>query len=368
MANCFLEDASASSAASRSALGTVYLYFKYCNLKCRHCWINPPYSDEVAVKADEAAMGEIISALEECRELGMTSVKLTGGEPFTRKDIFELLDYLKEKKIRLNVETNATLIGAREARALKEAGAWHIGVSLDGPNEDVHSSLRGVSGSFGAAVAGIEALKREDLNVQVICSLWRGNSLHIKPLIAMAKSLGAGSVKINIITDIERAGTMRSKGEVMSVREIIEFYRELSTELERDAIGGVIFDIPPAFHPVRRMRFEDTNTCGIFNILGILGDGRVSICGIGSSRDTLVLGRITKDRIADIWRDHAVLREIRENVPAKLEGICGRCMMKRYCLGKCRAEAYYAKGSLLAPLGFCQTAYEEGLFPRSRMV
>ena len=54
-------------------LRTVYFYSKYCNLKCRHCWINPPYSDTVSVKDDEASLEEIILALEECRRLGMNS-------------------------------------------------------------------------------------------------------------------------------------------------------------------------------------------------------------------------------------------------------------------------------------------------------
>ena len=369
MANCFLEDTAVDrSGYNKSVLGTVYLYAKYCNLKCRHCWINPPYTRNTDVKPDEAPIGEIISALEECRRLGMKAVKLTGGEPFTRIDIFELLDYLKKNSIRITVETNGTLIRERQARALKDAGAYHIGVSLDGPDEETHSSLRGVTGSFDAALEGIRALKKEGLNVQVIASLWKGNMARIKSTIVMVKALGVNSIKINPINYIERGGKMKEAGEVLSVKETIDYYNELSRDLEKDGISGVIFDIPPAFHPVKDMSFGHINTCGIFNILGILGDGSISICGIGSTVDTLILGRITKDKIEDIWRDSAVLKEIREYVPSKLKGVCGQCMMKKYCLGKCRAEAYYTEGSLLAPLGFCQTAYNEGLFPESRLV
>jgi len=363
-----LEDAVKGRPPSKTALGTVYLYFRYCNLRCRHCWIDPPYAEGPAIREDEASMADILSALDECRSLGMTSVKITGGEPFLRSDIFELLDYLKRNGIRIMMETNATLIREREARALKEAGASHIGVSLDGPDDAVHGSLRGLKGSFEAAIEGMKALKKEGLNVQVIISLWRGNRDHLKAAITMARALGANSIKINPINSIGRGGRMRDGDEVLGVGETIEFYRRLSAEMDREGIANVIFDIPPAFRPVRNMRFDRMCACGIFNILGILGDGRVSICGIGSSLETLVLGRITRDRIADIWRDHPVLKEIREKVPAKLEGVCGMCMMKRYCLGKCRAEAYYTQGSLTAPLSFCQAAYDEGIFPASRLV
>jgi SynChlorMet cassette radical SAM/SPASM protein ScmF len=251
---------------------------------------------------------------------------------------------------------------------LKDAGTSHVGVSLDGPNEEIHSALRNVAGSFCDALEGIKELKKERLNVQVIISLWKGNRDHIRSTVEMVKSLGVDSVKINPVNRIERANAMEANGEVLSVKETIEFHRDFSAGLEKDGISGVIFDIPPAFQPVKDMRFKRISTCGIFNILGILGDGRISICGIGSSLETLVLGKINKDRIKDIWSYHPVLKEIRENIPAKLEGVCSRCMMKKYCLGKCRAEAYYSEGSLLAPLTFCRTAYEKGLFPESRLI
>ena len=121
MCDCLAEDAPPLSKAGGYTLATVYLYFKYCNLRCRHCWINPPYSDTRSLKSDELEMSAIISALDECRSLGMTSIKITGGEPFVREDIFELLGYLKKNAIRINMETNAVLIREKEARALKEA-------------------------------------------------------------------------------------------------------------------------------------------------------------------------------------------------------------------------------------------------------
>ncbi len=350
------------------ALRTVYLYFKYCNLKCRHCWINPPYADSRGLREDEAPLDDIISCLEECRELGMRSVKLTGGEPFTRNDIFGLLEYVREKSIRLSMETNAVFIREKEAKALRQAQATLIAVSLDGPNAGIHEALRGVKGSFDDALKGIAALKKEGLSIQVITSLWRGNKDNIKSTIKLSRSLGASSVKINLIQGMCRADLMQERQETLTVKETIDFYNELNEEMNVLSPIRVIFDIPPAFKQVKNMRIESISTCSIFNILGILGDGAISICGIGSNVDRLVLGRIGKDRIKDIWSDHPVLREIRENIPARMSGICGRCMLRYYCLGKCRAEAYYSKGSVSAPLSFCQAAYEEGLFPGSRII
>jgi len=350
-------------------LNCVYLYFsKYCNLKCRHCWIDPLFSTDKLPKKDEIEIKTIISALEECRELGMTSVKITGGEPFLREDIFELLAYLKNNKIEIVFETNATLIKEKEARALKEANASQVAVSLDGPEENIHQSLRGIAGSFKEALEGIKFLKAENLNVQVIISLWRKNKDYIKATIDLSRHLGVNSVKLNIIQNISRADKMVGGNEILGVKEVIDFYKDLKEKLEKEAPFKVIFDIPPAFHPLVDGQLKDLATCGIMNILGILGDGKISICGIGRSSDTLILGRIDQNRIKDIWNGHPVLKEIRKNVPGNLEGVCGRCILRYYCLGKCRAEAFYTRGSLLAPLSFCQQAYEEGLFPQSRLI
>ena len=368
MCDCLAEDAPALSNAAGYTLATVYLYFKYCNLRCRHCWINPPYSPTRSLKSDELGMGAIISALDECRSLGMKSIKITGGEPFAREDIFELLEYLKKGGIRIDMETNAVLIREKEARALKEADVRQVAVSLDGPNARVHESLRGLGGSFADALKGACALIEERINVQIIACLWKGNMDRIKDTVLLAASLGASSVKINPVHAIARAHSMESSGETLSVKETIDFYHRLTGELKDEKRVKVIFDIPPAFRPMKEACRGRIGSCGIFNILGLLGDGRISICGIGSVADALVLGKIGEDRIKDVWHNNSVLKDIRRDVPSRLEGICGRCIFKGYCLGKCRANAYYLGGSVRAPLGFCQAAYEEGLFPASRMI
>jgi len=68
-----------------------------------------------------------------------------------------------------------------------------------------------------------------------------------------------------------------------------------------------------------------------------------------------------------VWQDNAILKALREGLPHRLEGVCGRCLMKGRCLGSCIAQNYYSKGSLWAPNWFCEQAEEAGLFPTSRL-
>ena len=89
----------------------------------------------------------------------------------------------------------------------------------------------------------------------------------------------------------------------------------------------------------------------------------MSICGIGASTPELLLGTIDERPLKDIWHDSEILNLIRKDIPSGLQGICGECMFKNFCLGKCRAEAFYSKGDISAPFYFCDEADRLGLFP-----
>lgn len=350
------------------ALSSVYLYFSSgCNLACRHCWIDPEFSAQ-GNPATDLPLDKITAALEECIPLGLGHVKITGGEPFIREDIFGLLDYLVSKKLNITIETNATLIKEKEARAIKNAGVSQVSVSIDAPTESLHEELRQVKGSFKAAVEGVKHLKEAGVkNLQIIMCLWRNNAHALMDMAYFTKDLGANSLKINPITPSYRSDKMREDSLLFSVREIIEIYQKLSPDFQQSGIK-VLFDIPPAFFSLEDFRKDRPGACGIKNLLGIIADGSISICGIGKVVDKLVLGRIGKDVIADIWKDNPVLKQIREEIPRKMEGVCGKCIFRFYCLGKCRAMVFYETENLLAPFSVCQQAYEQGLFPLGRLI
>jgi radical SAM protein with 4Fe4S-binding SPASM domain len=102
-------------------------------------------------------------------------------------------------------------------------------------------------------------------------------------------------------------------------------------------------------------------------ILGVIASGHYALCGIGEQVPDLVFGEVGKDLLEEVWRENAILKALREGLPERLEGVCGRCLMKQRCLGSCVAQNYYSKGSLWAPYWFCEQAEEASLFPTSRL-
>ncbi len=109
-----------------------------------------------------------------------------------------------------------------------------------------------------------------------------------------------------------------------------------------------------------------SDSCGIFNILGILANGSLAMCGIGMEIPELTYGQLRRDRVLEVWRDHPMLQNLRRDLPGKLEGVCGECLFKNQCLGSCVAENYHQAQRLTAPFWFCQQAQEAGALPVQR--
>ena len=357
-------------------LGALYLNISdRCNLRCRHCWLSPETVPGPGGAAESTEGGQGIVSLAVMKEvirqavpLGLHSVKLTGGEPFLRRDLLEFISFFHDRGLIVDVETNGTLIDDADARRLRECGVRTVSVSLDGPDEASHDAFRGMKGAFAAALRGIGHLRRHRVDTQVIMSLYRDNMAGLERVAFLAEARGASSFKVNPVLPMGRGLRMKQARLTLPVEELIALSRRIREDL-RPRLGiPVYFSLPVAFEPFREIVSGTHAECPILNILGIAENGDVSFCGIGAVEKDLVMGNILRDRLDTIWRTHPLLKALRESVPRDLEGICGKCFFKKICLGSCRACAYHLEGRLTAPYWFCQEAYEKGLFPKTRYV
>jgi SynChlorMet cassette radical SAM/SPASM protein ScmF len=351
-------------------LGTLYFYLtEGCNLRCRHCWIEPPHqSERRQYPALDPALFRHI--LQQARPLGLTSVKLTGGEPLMHPQIGEILEILRQEKLRFNVETNGVLSTPELARELVRSGLGYISVSLDGADADTHEWVRGVKGCFDKAIEGIRNLVEAGIRPQVIMTLMRRNVGQIEMLVRLAESLGAASVKFNIVQPTARGVKMHEAGETLPIREIVRLGDWIENELSARTRLGLHYSHPVAFRPLGRMYGREGSgcgVCGIYGILGVLAGGSYALCGIGEHVPELVFGHASKDSLADVWKGSPVLQEIREGMPRRLGGICGECLMKGICRGSCIAQNYYKDRDLWAPHWYCEEARALGLFPEMRL-
>ena len=350
-------------------LNQIYFYLtEGCNLRCRHCWINPIYQsgEKSYPSLDFDLFCHIIG---QAKPLGLTGVKLTGGEPLLHPEISAVLEYLRAEELGLTIETNGVLCSPQIADQIAKTKKPFVSVSLDGTDAETHEWVRGVEGSFEEALAGVRNLVAAGLKPQIIMSVIRRNRDQLAAMVRLAETQGAGSVKFNIVQPTSRGELMRDAGETLTIPELIELGAWVENTLSRDTTLRVMFGHPRAFKPLSSMFGENGDgcgTCNILNIMGVLSDGSYAMCGIGETVPELIYGHAKRDKLEDVWNSAPVLVDLREGLPDKLEGICGDCLMKKICLGSCIAQNYYRSKNLWAPFWYCEEARKTGVFPEGR--
>jgi radical SAM protein with 4Fe4S-binding SPASM domain len=184
-------------------------------------------------------------------------------------------------------------------------------------------------------------------------------------VVKLADLSGCGSVKFNLIQRMGRGDDFAEKNG-FEINEVTGLFFALEDKIRPKYKIRVHFDIPVAFKPIRNLLKNDIGRCTVLNILSIISDGSISICGIGVTIPGLVFGHINNDNLGDIWKTSPKLKNLREEIPAKLEGICGRCIHRDTCLGTCVANNYHTSKKFSSSYYFCDQADKSGIFPSSR--
>jgi SynChlorMet cassette radical SAM/SPASM protein ScmF len=347
-------------------LAQIYFYLTAgCNLACRHCWLAPPFDPRAEMATLPVELFE--RAVAEAKPLGLGGVKLTGGEPLLHPQFMTLVDLTAAEGLGLTVETNGTLLTEEHCARFAEIPATFVSVSIDGSDAATHDAVRGVRGSFDKALAAVALLAAAGVRTQIIFSVMRENADQLEAVIRLAEESGAGSLKFNVVQPTARGERIHDAEAALGVGDYVRLGRLVDRELAPAAGIGVTFDCPPAFRPLRRVAAaRGRGQCGIFGIIGVIADGRYALCGIGEQVPELVFGVVGEDALAEIWRSHPTLVELREGLPSRLGGVCAGCLMSRGCLGSCIAQNYYRTRDLFAPYWFCEEAEREGVFPDSR--
>ena len=349
-------------------LSQLYFYLtEGCNLACRHCYLAPKF-DPDGKKHPILPLKLFKIAVKEALPLGLSGVKLSGGEPLLHPDILTMLDILNQEKLALVMETNGVLLTMEIVKAIAKLDNSFVSVSLDSADAETHNKIRGVEGAFEKATAAIRTFADNGIMPQVIMSIMQANAEHIDAVIKLAENLGASSVKFNIIQPTGRGEIINNDGNSLDVKDIIAMGRKVESELAAQTNMKLFFDYPVAFRSLSTIAPDDgCGVCGILSILGVLPSGEYALCGMGAHVEQLHFGWIGKTPLVKVWQENHILQNIRNGLPQKLSGICSHCLMKHLCMGSCIAQNYYRTNSLWAPFWFCEQANAVGLFPDSRL-
>ena len=336
-----------------------------CNLKCIHCYFSPEHSTSRVADPREASARDFCNAIEALLPFGLKAVKLTGGEPFLRQDIHELCGFIDAHGLRVLIETNGTLIGDKDVEALVALkGNTFVSVSIDGARETTHDGIRGVAGSYVAAMRGASALAAAGIAVQVIASLFEANKHELTDLMDQCAGKGAKSFKLNLVHAVGRGKTLAA----MPFEEVCAI-DELLAEHAKAIAMTYCSPIPVGMQPITRMIDNRllSSRCNIASTISVLYDGTITTCGMGQYCKDFCYGNLRTHSIAEVWATHPTLQMLRDSLPSRLEGICGDCLLRRMCLGHCRLHAEeVTAGSVFRAYWLCEEADKRGMFPQTR--
>ncbi len=250
-----------------------------CDLRCVYCMAE----DMTFLPRSQVLTLEEIARLGKCfSELGVTKLRVTGGEPLVRRNIMWLFERLGALPgIRdLTLTTNGTQL-ARYARDLRAAGVTRVNISLDSLKPERFRAITRL-GEIGKTLAGIDAaveagFQRVKLNSVV---LKNRNHDEVRDLVAFAAGLGMDisfieEMPLGVIGDHDRAEAYYSSDDIR--RDLAEHYELIPTT---ETTGGPSRYYRLAGHDIRVgfISPHSHNFCGDCNRVRVTAEGRLLLC------------------------------------------------------------------------------------------
>lgn len=192
-----------------------------CELNCRHC----PHPTKRVRGPHELTTYEAYNLVNQVVELAPKRFIISGGDPLTRDDVYQLVDHARRRGLKPSVALSPTANATTEAIArLRRNGLSRIIVSLEAPAAERHDVSCGVPGSYMRTLHIIGTALISGIDVEVNTLVTRDNLPILDAIYERVERLGV--VAWNLYLPVPQAGVESlSAGEVSQVQTIIERLR-----------------------------------------------------------------------------------------------------------------------------------------------
>ena len=145
-----------------------------CGLACAHCRADAiHHRDPNELSTAEARrLFDDLAAYDAPRPI----VVLTGGDPFERDDLAELVEYATQRGVHVSLSPSVTpRLTAPRLAELRAAGASAVSLSLDGARPETHDALRGIAGTHRDTLLAAALVRAAGLRLQINTTVHAGN-------------------------------------------------------------------------------------------------------------------------------------------------------------------------------------------------
>ena len=197
-----------------------------CNLRCTYCM--PAEGIALTPRPHLMTEDEIVAIAQTFVDLGVTKIRLTGGEPLVRKEAHSIIERLGQLGVQLTLTTNGLLV-YDFIPTFKKAGIKALNVSIDSLQKEKYKAITRRD-SFNQLWNNIELLQQNDFQVKLNVVLIKGfNDNEILDFIALTK---AQKLQIRFIEFMPFDGNQWNKEKLVSYAEIIEQVHSVYSETQ----------------------------------------------------------------------------------------------------------------------------------------
>ena len=327
----------------------------HCNLNCRHCFMESPSG-----KFGELPFEDMVSLIDQFVEANVLQVAITGGEPFIREDILDILKVLADKRIWVSqIYSNGLLVTPEHLRKIKELGLLPaIQISFDGVGK--HDLMRGVEGIEAPTVEAIRMIRDEGFAVVVSTAVDRMSLDALPATYALMKELGIVSWRVSVP---QRTGNWRESVTALELPEMVDVSESILRSWNEDGrpfyiqLAGFYSGKPGAMSYEEEMAAQPTFSEDDYDCVAcreqanLLPDGTLMPCPgyVDTSIQDRMQNLLTDFPLSEVWRDSPLrdISNIRKKELLLHNAECAECEWFRFCGIGCRAAALSENGELL---------------------
>ena len=254
-----------------------------CNLRCAYCM--PERGMKFAARDQLLSYGELLTLVDIMGDLGISKLRLTGGEPFVRSNLMFFLTELRKRDFlkKISITSNLTLI-APHLDELLRLDITDVNVSLDAVGRQKFMEIT-KRDEYEEVISALYKMIELGFNLKLNCVVMKGtNEDQILPMLDLARK---HPVSVRFLEEMPFNGLGEAKAEVLSYQQILELigqhytYSPLidgpsstSQNYKVDGFDGT-FGVIPSF---------SRTFCGDCNRLRLASTGEVRTCLYGSDQ------------------------------------------------------------------------------------
>ena len=312
---------------------TIELTYK-CSACCIHCF-NPKYHKEIDACYPELDVSDYQALIDELYDLGCYKVTLTGGDPFSKPILWDIIKYLYDKQIAFDIYTN----GINLKQNIPELLQYYpklVAISLYSGTADIHDTITRIPGSYNRTLSSIQDLYKNSIPLLLKCCIMRKNIDSYHQVSDIAKQYNAWvQYELTIIDSLDNG--LKNDGNILP-HDLLEL-------VLRDKMIPIYVG-PETLNSGKIGRDMNSNTCQAGTTgLSITPNGNVQPC----IAFPLILGNLHKDSLQSILYGHK-LKEWHK-ITLKEYTECGKHDYCNYC-SICAGSNYVANSTPIKP---CKT-------------